>query len=99
MIVFLKNLFLGFSNFKKKLTDKRKNNKAKLSVVNHTAEDLKYGDKKINNDNKNKYSLFALENFFFNTLYKINGTKDEITKYKYLTKLSPKILDKLPIKI
>tara|TARA_B100001121_G_scaffold266554_1_gene249258 strand:- start:53 stop:166 length:114 start_codon:yes stop_codon:yes gene_type:complete len=36
--------------------DNKKNNNAKLSVVSQTADDLKYGDRKIMIDKKNKTS-------------------------------------------
>ena len=60
--------------------DKRKNSNAKLSVVNQTAEDLKYGDKNTKRDNKNKWSILAWENFFFKAEYNIKGIVDEIIK-------------------
>ena len=64
-IAFNNKLFLEFSNFKKLFIDNKKNNNAKLSVVNQIAEDLKYGDKNTKSDNKNKWSKLAWENFFF----------------------------------
>ena len=50
---------------KKLLIEKSKNNKAKFSLVSHTADDLKLGDKKIIIDKTDKILLFEFENLFF----------------------------------
>ena len=60
-----------FSKSRYFFTDKRKKIIAKLSVVTHTAEDLKYGDKKIIDDIKNNIFSSIFMYFFLRICKKL----------------------------